>query len=88
VPIYEFWCEKCECIIERIQTVGAKTLVCPKCDGVMQKKCGSIAIFKMPVDGITSRSKGYKEGYKKEYLKSTNREAWQGTIIEEPQAQG
>ncbi len=27
-------------------------------------------------------SKGYKEGYRKEYLKSTNREAWRGKIIQ------
>jgi len=87
MPLYEFECEKCVCIVEKLQAIGDKPPTCEKCGGVMRKRCGSIAIFKMPVAGITPRSKGYKEGYKKEYLKSKNQEAWRGTIIG-PQAQG
>lgn len=79
MPIYEFYCE-CGCEVEKIQT-GIEPPTCEKCGGVMQKKFSPIAMFKIKWDGLTTRSKGYREGYKKEYLKSKNQEAWRGTII-------
>jgi len=86
MPIYEYICE-CGCELEVFQEMGGEAPVCPECGGAMRRGCGSIAILNVKTAGITPHSKGYKEGYKKEYLKSTNREAWKGTIIE-PQAQG
>jgi len=89
MPIYEFQCDECKFSVEKIQAIGDKAPACPKCGGAMLKACGSIAILRMFTDsGYNIHSKGYKEGYKKEYLKSKGQEAWNGTIVEEPQAQG
>jgi len=87
MPIYEYVCE-CGCETTEIQAIGAEAPACLSCGGAMRKKFSPIALFRIKWDGLTARSKGYKEGYKKEYLKSKNQEAWRGTIVEEPQAQG
>lgn len=84
MPVYEYTCD-CGCELEQIQKIGADAPVCPRCGGAMRKKFSPIAMFKIKWDGITKHSKGYKDGYKKEYLKSKNQEAYHGTIIE-PQA--
>ena len=84
MPIYVYECG-CGYKTEEYQPIGADAPVCI-CGGVMSIKPSPIAILNLKNDGgYIHRSKSYKDGYKKEYLKSTNREAWKGTIIE-PQA--
>lgn len=80
MPIYEFICE-CGCEVEKVQAIGIEPPTCPQCGGAMQKKFSPTANLKIKWDGITLRSKGYKEGYKKEYLKSKGQEVWRDTII-------
>ena len=81
MPIYEYVCG-CGYELETIQEIGTDTPTCSNCGGVMQKKPSPIAILILKNDsGYHLRSKGYKEGYKKEYLKSKNQEVWRDTIV-------
>ncbi len=80
MPIYEFVCEKCGSTLEKIQAIGAETPIC--CGGVMGIKPSPIAILVLKdEDGYRIRSKGYKDDYKKEYLKSKGQEVWRDTIV-------
>ena len=82
MAIYEFYCEKCDCVIEKIQAMDAEAPDC-QCGGVMLKKLSLPAIIKIKWEGsYLKRSKGYKEGYKKEYLKSKGQEVWRDKIID------
>jgi len=81
MPIYEYICE-CGCKVETVQEIGADAPTCSECGGVMRRKFSPIAMFKMKDDsGYRIHSKGYKEGYKKEYLKSKGQEVWRDTIV-------
>lgn len=81
MPIYEFICV-CGCEVERVQAIGIEPPTCSQCDGAMCKKPSPIAVLQMKDDsGYRKRSKGYKEGYKKEYLKSKGQEEWRDTIV-------
>ena len=81
MPIYGFVC--CDNELEVIQEMGASAPICLKCGGSMVRKPSAPAIIQMTKrGGRTLRSKGYKEGYKKEYLKSKGQEVWRGTITE------
>jgi len=69
VPIFEY---RCECGYEamEVQMIGEESPKCEKCGGDMIKKVSSPAIIRFKGDGgYPVRSKGYKEGYSKEYLK-------------------
>ena len=81
MPTYLYKCEKCGSKAEVIQSiVGGLPLCCGK---AMTQLPTAPAMFK--VKGI--HSEGYKEGYKKEYLKSKGQEEWRDTIISnKPQA--
>ena len=68
MPIYDYKCE-CGCELEIYQMMGDKPPVCGKCGGDMIKKPTSPAIIRTISGHIPVRSKGYKEGYSKEYLK-------------------
>ncbi len=70
MPIYEYSCDKCGLSKEVIQKIGEEAPDCPKCGGGMIKKPSSPAIVRIFGEGgYPIRSKGYKEGYSKEYLK-------------------
>lgn len=63
MPIYEYQCEKCKFIVERLQIIGANSPCCPNCGGAMLKKCGSIAMVKWNGEGgFPSMRKVYKGG--------------------------
>jgi predicted nucleic acid-binding Zn ribbon protein len=79
MPIFDFVC--CDNEIEVVQLMGEDSPTCLKCGGVMAKKPSLIAPIQVTNEGRRVRSKGYKEGYKKEYLKSKGQEAWRGQII-------
>ncbi len=81
VPIYDFECDKCISSTEKIQAIGTEVPICSKCGGAMRYKFSPIAILNIKWDGVRPRTKGYKEGYKKEYLKSKGQEAWRDTIV-------
>jgi len=68
MPIYEYYC-KCGNELTEIQGIGEDAPLCPKCGGDMNKKVSSPALIRIPWGNILPRSKGYKEGYSKEYLK-------------------
>jgi len=69
MPLYEYSCE-CGYLTEEIQRVGTSAPQCPKCGGVMKRISSPIARIQIKWDGVPIRSKGYKEGYAKEYRKS------------------
>lgn len=63
MPIYEFQCEKCECVAEKVQAIGDESPTCPQCDGVTVKKPSPIAFFKMKgMGGYPSLRKAYQRG--------------------------
>ena len=69
MPVYDYFC-KCGCEKTEIQAIGAEPPKCPTCGGDMNKKVSSPAIVRFLWDGgYPVRSKGYKNGYSKEYLK-------------------
>lgn len=74
MPIYLYKCEKCGSKVEVLSPQGGVPLCCGK---AMAKLPTFPAMFKMK--GI--HSQGYKEGYKKEYLKSKGQETWRETIM-------
>lgn len=79
MPIFDFVC--CGKEIEVVQLMGEDSPACLKCGGVMSKKLSLIVPIQVTNNGLRVRSNGYKEGYKKEYLKSKGQEVWQGQII-------
>ncbi|KKN11726.1 hypothetical protein LCGC14_1023540 [marine sediment metagenome] len=80
MPIYEFVCEKCGSTLEKIQEIGSQPPV--HCGVGMIMRRSRPAMVKMKNEsGYSIHSKGYKDGYKKEYLKSKGQEEWQGAII-------
>lgn len=80
MPIYEYSCE-CGSEVEKIQAIGSEAPAC-QCGGVMHRKCGSIARLILKNEGgYPIRSKEYRIGYKKEYLRSKGQEEWRDTII-------
>lgn len=46
MPIYEYTCE-CSNEVMMVQQMGAEAPICLECGGVMLRKFGSIAMFKM-----------------------------------------
>lgn len=81
MPIFEFECG-CGGELEMIQEIGSDAPACPKCGGIMNKKFSPPAIIVIKNEGgYLIKSKGYKDGYKKEYLKSKNQEVWRDGII-------
>lgn len=72
MPIYIYCC--CGKEIEVIQGLDKDTLMCPDCGTEMKRlpTFPSIIVVKGTGD-VPTRSKGYKEGYSKEYLKSTQK---------------
>ncbi len=70
MPVYLYGCE-CGKEIEIVQGIGEKAPLCPDCGVGMIKKPTHPAIIKViGQGGYPTRSKGYKEDYSKEYLKS------------------
>lgn len=67
MPIYEY--KHCDTELEIYQTIGDNPPVCEKCGGEMARKY-SPTLIKIISGGVLARSKGYKEGYRKEVLKS------------------
>lgn len=69
MPIYILKCEECGRKVERIQGIVGEIPLC--CGKTMTKLPTLPAIIKIIGEsGVPARSKGYKEGYSKEYLKS------------------
>ena len=69
MPIYRYRC--CWREIEVIQGIDKDTPLCPNCGSKMKKLPTLPAIVRITgMGGSPIRSKGYKEGYSKEYLKS------------------
>jgi putative FmdB family regulatory protein len=69
LPIYKFRCDKCVLEIEKIQGINEAIPKCDICGGDMTKIISSPAIIRVPRGKVIPRSKGYKEGYSREYLK-------------------
>ncbi len=82
MPIYEFICV-CGREVEELKKMGDNVLACSKCGAGMIRKISCPASLETSKDdsGYIIRSKGYKEGYKKEYLKSKGQEEWRGSIV-------
>jgi len=69
MPIYRYKCEKCESVVELVQGLTGVTPLC--CGRAMVKQLTAPAIITIKDKGGTrTYSKGYKEGYSQEYLKS------------------
>lgn len=69
MPLYIYRCDKCDLEIEKIQGIEEATPKCGVCGGNMVKAITSPAIVRVPWGKVIPRSKGYKEGYAREYLK-------------------
>ena len=67
MPIYKYECEECGNEIEVIQSMVAGIPFC--CGKPMSKLPTFPAMIKKKIGGVPIRSRGYKEGYSKEYLK-------------------
>ena len=68
MPIYRLRC--CGNEVEVVQGIDKDTPECPQCGAEMKKLPTSPAIITMRgAGGTRTYSKGYKEGYSKEYLK-------------------
>lgn len=68
MPIYLYQCEECGRELELVQTIGGKYPMC--CDSSMDKLPTSPSLVRFEGKGGTRTfSKGYKEGYAKEYQK-------------------
>ena len=69
MPIYRYKCEKC---LSEVETVQRMTMTAPLCCGeAMVRRLTAPSIITIKGEGGTrTYSKGYKEGYSKEYLKS------------------
>lgn len=63
MPIYEYYCEKCDCHVERLQKVGDQPPECPtnrdKNDPCNLLKIMSKSSFRLKGEGW------YKDGYQK-----------------------
>ena len=69
MPIYRYKCEKCGSVTELIQGLAGAIPLC--CGKAMVKQLTSPSIITIRGKGGTRTfSKGYKEGYSKEYLDS------------------
>ena len=70
MPVYEYECE-CGNEVELIQGIDYASPKCKKCGaGMARKPTRPASIRVLSKGGHPARSKGYKEGYSKEYLKS------------------
>ncbi len=68
MPIYLYSCVKCGAELELIQGIDDKSPLC--CGEPMKKKPTFPAIVKVKgMGGVKTLSKGYKEGYAKDYQK-------------------
>ena len=66
MPLYVFEC--CNGEMEVIQGIDKDTPLCPDCGAKMRKLPTYPAIIRINMDGgVRVHSKGYKEGYAKEY---------------------
>lgn len=71
MPVYIYECKQCGIEVEAVQSIEAGAPKCETCGVGMTKKPTHPAIIKVVGQGgYPTRSKGYKEGYSKEYLKS------------------
>jgi len=69
MPIYRYKCEKCLSEVETVQGLAGAAPLC--CGEAMVRQLTAPAIITIKGKGGTrTYSKGYKEGYSKEYLKS------------------
>jgi putative FmdB family regulatory protein len=63
MPIYEYYCERCDCLVERLQKLGEGTPSCPT-NRNKTEPCGLLKIMSK----TSFRLKGsgwYKDGYQK-----------------------
>ena len=60
MPLYEFRCEKCENVIERLCRVGTngKDLKCPNCGGAKMRRLMSVFSARTKGEGGSSTSVG------------------------------
>jgi len=68
MPIYEFYCEKCDCTVEKMQSFDSPVPGCPTEKGKADKECG----LKRIISKSSFRLKGegwYKDGYAKKDAK-------------------
>lgn len=68
MPIYEYYCEKCDCIAEKMQKVDDPPPKCPTEKGKRTKECG----LKRIISKNSFHLKGggwYKDGYTKKDTK-------------------
>lgn len=70
MPIYILQCNECLNTFEEILSMDEANPCCDKCGGGTSKKLTSPAIITIKNGAIPTRSKGYKDGYSKDYLKS------------------
>ncbi len=69
-PVYIYECKHCGVEREEIRSMEGDTPRCSRCEGDMTKKLTPPAIIKViNSGGYPVRSRGYKDGYSKEYLK-------------------
>lgn len=68
MPIYLYECERCQKEAEVIQVIPGKAPLC--CGASMNRLPTSPAKIQIKAKGgVKIHSKGYKEGYSREYLK-------------------
>ncbi len=69
MPIYEYECPQCHIELEKVQSMDAASPKCEKCGRATVRRISPPALIRIEWNGVLPRSKGYKEGYSKEYLK-------------------
>ena len=68
MPLFDYCCDRCGKTIEILQLGDEKSPMC--CERAMRKLMSTPAVIQIKgTGGIPIRSKGYKEGYSREYLK-------------------
>ena len=73
MPLYIYKCDKCVLELEKVQGINGEAPHCPNCGAEMHKKPTFPVMVKTKgMGGYPIRSKGYKEGYSKEYLKDVS----------------
>ncbi len=69
MPIYRYKCVKCGNVKDLLLDLSAEAPAC--CDKSMERQLTSPSLITIKGEGGTrTYSKGYKEGYSQEYLKS------------------